>query len=197
MSTLGDIATVAAPTVVALAAIGASTWQQSRSRAFDRAEREKERQHDREMREAAERHERTLSDLDYQRRLVDDVAAAMEAANDAVRMLDLQWDTADSGPPVHMRDLVSAVSAAGDRLKVATARMVLRFGSSHDAVRIIAGASDATHRAYFAAVAFEFSHWDEKQVAMELGGASSSVQEAVDAFLTVTGGIVGSAPERD
>ena len=77
MSTLGDIATVAAPTVVALAAIGTSTWQQARSRAFDRAEREKERRHDRVMREAAERHERKLSDIDYQRELVDD---AIEAA---------------------------------------------------------------------------------------------------------------------
>lgn len=203
MSTLGDIATIAAPTVVALAAIGTSTWQQSRSRAFDRAEREKERQHDREMREAAELHERKLSDLDYQRKLVDDVTEALESANDAFVRLSRRWasmspaERRSTADHPELEEALEAVGHADDRLKIVNARMILRFGPSHDAVRIIGLAMSAIRRAWRALVVRGTGEGSDREVTASVEAAYGELREAVNSFLTVTGGIVGSAPERD
>ncbi|HEY4281056.1 MAG TPA: hypothetical protein VGM91_22780 [Conexibacter sp.] len=200
MSTLRDIATVAAPTVVAIAALCINSRQQSKSRSFDRTEREKERQHDREMREAAQRHQRKLSDLDYQRKLVDDVTEAMEAAYDAVLTLSTRWDSYISFDEEDRNDdilegPIDAVSRAGDRLKIANARMVLRFGPSHEAIRIVGRAIAAAESAWWAAILREYGERTEKQVTASVNGAPNGMREAVQSFLTVTGGIVGSAPE--
>lgn len=198
MSTLGDIATVAAPTVVALAAIGTSTWQQSRSRAFDRAEREKEREHDREMREAAERHERKLSDLDYQRKLVDDVTEALETAFDTLLTLSVRWSYERDGDERDddLEAAIDAVSDASDRLKVVNARMILRFGSSHIAVRTVDRAIAALRDGWWAVLVHDPGRDSDRDVAAKVDAAYSQMREAVASFLTVTGGIVGSAPER-
>ncbi|MDO8208953.1 hypothetical protein [Conexibacter sp. CPCC 206217] len=122
MSTLGDIATIAAPTIVAVSAIGASTWQQASSRSFDRAEREKERQH-----------ERRLQELDDQRELLDEIASALDRATMALAVAT----GAMVEDAVSQKAISDAETKSTTELQRLVTRLSYRFGEEHEVVAVL------------------------------------------------------------
>lgn len=180
MTTLGDIATIAAPTVVAVVAIGASTWQQSRSRTFDRGEREKEREHDRLMHERTETHERTIRDLDYQRALMDDAAFALTAVNsEFANIVTHVW--VHGTPPSY--EVMKVAGAATVALKLVIARVGLRLGAEHEIVLIMREAHAAM---LLAAVQGLFDANDSgavRVVRSTLHDAQTRISDAIDRFV--------------
>jgi hypothetical protein len=191
MSTLGDIATIAAPTIVAVAAIGTSTWQQSRSRAFDRAEREKEREHDRLMHERTEAHERALSDLDYQRALMDEVAVALHDVNSALATLTSHVFLHGT-PPAQPEQL--ALADASGALKLQAARLALRLSATHEIVRIAQEAHGAA-----IAVVFDVGFFSIRpdvgpaRAKATLTSSHERITVAIDRFLIAVGNHTGAA----
>ncbi len=149
------------------------------------------------MREAAERHERTLSDLDYQRRIVDDVVTALDRAKDAAITLGIRWDPNDDDDDSRSEAAIDEVSDADEALAVAQARMILRFGPDHAAVRVLREAKDALSHMWLDAVSHEHERRSEEDTQRRLDAAYPRLSKAVDRFLTLTGSIVGSAPAVD
>lgn len=180
MSTLGDIATVAAPTVVALAAIGASVLQQSRSRSFDRSERQKDRRHDRAMR-----------DLDYQRALMDDAAIALDRINRELANVVTHVYVHGTPPP---HEVMEAAGVASTALKLVISRLGLRLGAEHEIVMIMREAHAAM---LVVAVQGLFDPNDRarvQQVRSDLNDAHRRITRAIDHFVIAVSRHTGALP---
>ncbi|HEY4281058.1 MAG TPA: hypothetical protein VGM91_22790 [Conexibacter sp.] len=173
-----DAVTVAAPTIVGLAAIVGSAWQQSRSR-----------KHDREMREREQRHERQLKDLDYQRGLLDDAAVALQDATTAAAaiVVMLLAGTYDRAKAIQFDDATGA-------LTLVAARLTFRFGTDSELVRITRAATDHMMKAMAELVAVRLGQttFDIAQAAAKK--QSDALSAITDEFYAACGIIVGAQP---
>jgi hypothetical protein len=115
-----------------------------------------------------------------------------------VVQLSVHWEPGGTDESSKSEPSIERVSAADDAVKTAKARMILRFGSDHQAIRVVDRASRAMERSWFAAATHEYDeNPDPQKTERALSQGYVAVRDAEADFLALLGSVVGSAPDRD
>jgi hypothetical protein len=162
MTATSDAILAVGPIAVALAAIGATTWQQRRG--F--------------------KHQREMADLSDLRALFDEAAAALHQASLAgheveLWLHDLDWAPA-TATPERQRGVLAGGFAAGEVLRSLRGRLGVRLDADHDAVKAFEAARDAAELAVGTASQLT---WDE---ALDRDTAEGVVLESHERMHTAT-----------